>query len=481
MAGKFMKIKRLVIPMLVLIAILAQTTPAFAMDASAMAEIIASNPAVTMEYAEVDAITGAAPIVTDNHDGTFTYDKTGLIVNDQNEKVGQAAPSASMSAELTMLASNTSAQQGGFTDVDSNHWAKGAIKAMSDKGVIQGFGDGSFGPSRNVTRSQFAVMAMRAMGVDVDGLAAEMSAKAATESGYSSLDKINAEYQGNWSNSIICAIQAFPELDSKWQCSKVNWEAEATRADMALIVMTIFESRGTETFNIKDGIENNIPDYLSLGSTGATQAILKAYSNGILVGTDDSGTYNPNGLSNRAQAATIMQRAIDPSKRESVQVKPAAPPTTETGENVGSLGEVYPTVGSTFNGIKVARDADTGILGLDMANKVYGGIYLGIQINRLDGSSYTIKVGSLAADDYDNMQSGSIYQSRNGYTLWGNEFSILARYAQSRLPQASKALAGQTADIKGNTNSDAPDFYVCRLSGAGDYRWTDIDMVPGAK
>ena len=51
-----------------------------------------------------------------------------------------------------------------FPDVSTNHWAAAQIKELSEKGVIVGYPDGTFKPDANVTRAEFASMAIRALG-----------------------------------------------------------------------------------------------------------------------------------------------------------------------------------------------------------------------------------------------------------------------------------------------------------------------------
>lgn len=51
-----------------------------------------------------------------------------------------------------------------FPDVSENHWAASQIDELSDKGVIVGYPDGTFKPDVNVTRAEFASMAIRALG-----------------------------------------------------------------------------------------------------------------------------------------------------------------------------------------------------------------------------------------------------------------------------------------------------------------------------
>jgi len=60
---------------------------------------------------------------------------------------------------------SVSAQQAKiFPDVAANHWAAAQIKELSQSGVIVGYPDGTFKPDDNVTRAEFASMAIRALG-----------------------------------------------------------------------------------------------------------------------------------------------------------------------------------------------------------------------------------------------------------------------------------------------------------------------------
>lgn len=51
-----------------------------------------------------------------------------------------------------------------FPDVSDSHWASSQINTLSEKGVIVGYPDGTFQPDENVTRAEFAAMAIRALG-----------------------------------------------------------------------------------------------------------------------------------------------------------------------------------------------------------------------------------------------------------------------------------------------------------------------------
>lgn len=208
-----------------------------------------------------------------------------------------------------------------------------------------------------------------------------------------------------------------------------------------------------------DGVKNNLTAYTIDGHNFVKLRDVMALLN---VGTEWDGANN-----------TIR---LDTSKvYEEVKVPEVVTPPVQnqTENNVGNYA-TYPKEGDVINGKTVTRDADTGILGLD----VKGGIYLGITMTAVDGTKTTIKVGSYAGDDYDNMSMGDQYVTKHGYTFWGSEWRILDNYAGSRLPMATSALVGTKADIKGNIIKDGssePAFYECQFNQyTSSYRWNEI-------
>lgn len=58
---------------------------------------------------------------------------------------------------------NYSEYKGGFSDVDSSHWAANIIQTVSESKVINGMGNGTFAPNDTVTYEQAVTMIVRAM------------------------------------------------------------------------------------------------------------------------------------------------------------------------------------------------------------------------------------------------------------------------------------------------------------------------------
>ncbi|MBP5469688.1 MAG: S-layer homology domain-containing protein [Candidatus Riflebacteria bacterium] len=75
-----------------------------------------------------------------------------------------------------------------FSDVPTSHWAYEAVNSMAEKGIIQGFPDGTFKGNSNVTRYQMAMMTAQAL--------ANMGEKRANVAGndLNNLEKLTVEF-----------------------------------------------------------------------------------------------------------------------------------------------------------------------------------------------------------------------------------------------------------------------------------------------
>ena len=56
---------------------------------------------------------------------------------------------------------NITKAKGSFTDLGSYSWAEDAIYYLNERGVINGYGNGLFGPGDKITRGQAALMLVR--------------------------------------------------------------------------------------------------------------------------------------------------------------------------------------------------------------------------------------------------------------------------------------------------------------------------------
>lgn len=74
-----------------------------------------------------------------------------------SSRPGTGASSSMTSGAVAYVPVETPAQNTAvsFTDIDDKHWGYKAVNALSEKGYLKGYEDGSFKPSGNITRAEF--------------------------------------------------------------------------------------------------------------------------------------------------------------------------------------------------------------------------------------------------------------------------------------------------------------------------------------
>jgi hypothetical protein len=96
-------------------------------------------------------------------------------LKDMRAVVAQQAEQIAKLTELVNAMAGVKREEGigagMFPDVPENHWAYEAVKSLGEKGLIEGYPDGSFGGERSLSRYEFAEIVYRALerGVKVEG------------------------------------------------------------------------------------------------------------------------------------------------------------------------------------------------------------------------------------------------------------------------------------------------------------------------
>lgn len=127
--------------------------------AVAMAEETSSFTDVkgTEYYASAAEVLAQLGVLTGYEDGSFGADKT----------ITRAEMAAVISRMMGMEADAEKAKgETKFTDVSLDHWASGYVNAVSNKGIISGYGDGTFGPENAVLYEEAVKMVICALGLD---------------------------------------------------------------------------------------------------------------------------------------------------------------------------------------------------------------------------------------------------------------------------------------------------------------------------
>ena len=423
MKTQFIKVKRILIPMIMAVAIVAQgTVSALALDTEDVRDLITMDGSIVMEVGEVDALTSAAPIAR----STTATDSVEYDGSDP----GQPAPEQGLGSIKD------------FSDYNSaikGHWGESQIDALFMAGGINGTPDGNggvkFDPDRSITTAEILSLILEAANQNL-------------------VDDTKA-----WPDRVID-----PAIELGIIPSSMSSEANTpiTREKMAMVLVNSAKAiRNEDTTGITFDA-SKIGDLNQADSTYRSY-IQTAYGMGLLEGSGKG--YQPKSATTRTETCTIINRLYGYMPR--VEVNDEEEPIIEiTGEytalpdnsNVGAAGMVYPAEGMTYNGVKITRDPETGVLGL--GNGLKGGIYLGVT-SKINGAQ--IEVGDIApADGYDNMQG--TYEQKGDYIFWTKEWALIDKAAWNNLDKIQNPTEGMVADIRGKvttgSSTDKDVFYV---------------------
>lgn len=105
----------------------------------------------------------------------FLYSR-GLMVGDNQgnfnpDNAVSRAEMATIVCRLLGVSEHLSVSEQ-FSDVPASHWANAYVGKAAELGIVNGYGDGSFGPSDTVTYEQALTMLVRAMGLEDEAIAA---------------------------------------------------------------------------------------------------------------------------------------------------------------------------------------------------------------------------------------------------------------------------------------------------------------------
>ena len=118
-----------------------------------------------------------------------------------------------------------------FSDVADSAWYADAVNWAADKGIVEGYGNGKFGPEDNITREQMAAILYRY--ADYKGYDVRASARL---SGFADEDQVS-----DWAEEAMSWAVAEDLMDGKGN-NRLDPTGTATRAEVATILMRFCET-----------------------------------------------------------------------------------------------------------------------------------------------------------------------------------------------------------------------------------------------
>lgn len=253
---------------------------------------------------------------------------------------------------VTMLISFTTATYAAaFSDVGEEYgWARDAIEAFSEEGIIEGKGDGIFAPDDAVTRAEFAKMFALTFELPLDEEA-------------SPYQDVADDY---WAAPYILAADeytvAMNVLDEAMDESSYAPERDATREEIAAALVNILPaSDEAQDTGALDGAFSDSAD-INQKLTGQLE---RAYELELIQGYDD-GTLRPKDSVTRAEAVVLLDRAreikrqmeAETSPTPTASITPTATPSTTPTATPTATPSATPTVTPTATPVATPKTAE---------------------------------------------------------------------------------------------------------------------------
>lgn len=172
-----------------------------------------------------------------------------------------------------------------FWDVSKDHWAFEYIADLADRGVINGYDDGSFKPSKTVSRAEWAKMMVDAAGVVVNDNRTNFT-----------------DMANHWANKYVNAAKNYL---TGYKDGSYRPDQAATREDVTVAMVKLkgydlseVDYSNLSKFKDNDSISNYTKAYVAV-----------ALAKDLISGFEDN-TFRGQATLTRAEAATLLFRAF---------------------------------------------------------------------------------------------------------------------------------------------------------------------------
>lgn len=188
-----------------------------------------------------------------------------------------------------------------YPDVNSDHWAAKQIEVLTEKGVIVGYPDGTFKPDDNVSRAEFASMAIKALGQEHTTVAQPV--------------KFTDIEPGFWAYDAIQKALYFDLISCPPQGEPFRPDDTVTRAESisvavnALTTEQISDMKAKEVLSKKFADTNEVPEWFLIPAGKAE--ILNML---VTIPSKDKAKIEANRPATRAEVSAILYEMMEQAK-----------------------------------------------------------------------------------------------------------------------------------------------------------------------
>ncbi len=186
-----------------------------------------------------------------------------------------------------------------YSDMDESHWAYKQIKILSDSGVLVGYPDGTFKPDENVTRAEFASMAIKALGQEHTNIAQPVN-----------FTDIDSSY---WAYDSIQKAVYFDLVSNDKDAEAFRPEDSVSRAETVTIAVNALTTEQISEQKAKD-ILKSYKDYDEIPSDFIITAGKAEILNMITIEPGRKGYIDAARPATRAEVAAILYNMTEQAK-----------------------------------------------------------------------------------------------------------------------------------------------------------------------
>lgn len=193
------------------------------------------------------------------------------------------------------------ASQKNFTDVKETDWYYNTLVSIVEKGIIDGYPDGTFKPQNNITKAEFTKVIIAALEIEI-------------VEGNSFVDA-----NEHWAKNIINTAVENQIIDRLEYGDNFNPDKNITRVEMAKMIVRALKL--DDEAKKKQGEITSFLDDLAITNADKGYVVIAA-ENEVIKGYQDR-TFKPDGEATRAEAAQMlvnMLKVIDDMEKESDDV-----------------------------------------------------------------------------------------------------------------------------------------------------------------
>ncbi len=333
-----------------------------------------------------------------------------------------------------------------YPDVDSTHWAAKQIEELTEKGVIVGYPDGTFKPDDNVSRAEFASMAIKALGQEHTTVAQPVT-----------FTDIDTSF---WAYDAIQKALYFDLISCPPQGEPFRPEDTVTRAESisvavnALTTEQISDMKAKEVLSKKFSDVNEVPQWFLIPAGKAE--ILNML---VTIPSEDKARIEADRPATRAEVTAILydmmeQAKLNPNAKlaEAMRKKTGEGYVVENAFVQGSVGTIptgaivpikltkYVSSQSSQPGEMYIASAPQNYITKDKYILVYAGSNLKGQLLDVRSGKWCVRNGVLVLDN-------SLLTTNNDQTVPFNGVVEISKYRNWFMKIVRATLKGEKLNV----------------------------------